>query len=754
MKLKINFKWIVVLMIGLLVSSNLLAQQTQHIILLDAQTKLPIQGAFFQYGKQSGISNQGGEIAFSFDKTVIMKLSHLNYKNMEWDNEQLKNIMRRGFFLAEKISVHLYPITVIAVRSGHKPNVGMKLNYQDRLAYDAADLLNQTPVINSIRKSGNYGFDPVFRGFKYDQLNIVLNGAQSATAACPNRMDPPTSQMAPNMIDKIEVLKGPYALRYGTGFGATINFVTSKPVFSDNAEVYGRLSTGYESNGENVTGEGQLGFSGKVYNVSFFGAWAQGNDYESGSGQKFQSDIKRGSFGTNASFKLASNKQLSLSSIYNRARDVDFAALPMDLREDDTWMFNAKYDVDINNEFLKSLNTTLFASFVDHFMDNRLKQLNPRTLNAQTPAKTFNYGGRSEGFWKFSNGTLFAGADLRVEGAEGKRQRDFLLGPNAGKTVVDNAWQDSKISKIGAFGEYHLETEKYHFIFSGRMELNNAKVNDVSASFKQMYAQTNDTQFDPSLSLGMSRKINEHVTFGAWLGRAQRSAGLTERFINYFPVGNDPYEMLGNPNLSAEVNNQLDITVEWGTGQTALSFDVFGSYMENYISSRIDPNLTPSLPMSPGVRQYINIDDAFKTGFEINWTQKLFLGLQHQLGAAYTYAKDLEREDPLPEIAPLDFRYILRGKYLDDKLRPEVSFRHVLEQSRISKQYGETTTPSFSLLDVKILLQASNSIGIGLGVNNLFNSNYYEHLSRSVKGTSNAIFAPGRNMFASFNISF
>ena len=41
---------------------------------------------------------------------------------------------------------------------------------------------------------------------KYDQLNIVLNGAQCATAACPNRMDPPTSQLAPNTIEKVEIV--------------------------------------------------------------------------------------------------------------------------------------------------------------------------------------------------------------------------------------------------------------------------------------------------------------------------------------------------------------------------------------------------------------------------------------------------------------------------------------------------------------------------------------------------------------------
>ncbi|WP_430933372.1 TonB-dependent receptor domain-containing protein [Saccharicrinis sp. 156] len=753
MKFKKTIKHVfMILMLLLMNMTGIYAQQ--HIKLLDEESSMPIQGTTYVYGNQTGVSDENGTIKFTWKEEVSMKLSHLNYGEWEWSADQLVQLFKPGIYYRKSVSVSLYPVTVLAVRPGQTPSSSLKLGYQDRMAHDGADVLNQTPMLNSIRKSGKYGFDPVLRGFKYDQLNIVLNGAQSATAACPNRMDPPTSQMAPNMIDKIEVLKGPHVLRYGTGFGGTVNFVPAKLKFTDKTDVYGRLSSGYESNGSALTSEAQLGFRGKSYDLSFFGAWAQGDDYKAGNDQTVQSDFERGSFGTTIGLKLTSKQQLRVSAIYNMARDVDFPALPMDLREDDTWMMNARHDMNINNDRLKSWNTTFFASFVDHLMDNLLKNLDPRTMNAETPAKTHNYGGRSEGVWKFTKGTLFAGADWRVEGAEGTRVREFLMGPNAGKTVEDNAWQDSRIAKGGLFGEYHLETEKYHFVFSGRMEVNNSKVNDGSTEFMQVYSQTDKTQINPSISLGTSLKLNKTVTLGLWLGRAQRSAGLTERFINYFPVGQDPYEMLGNPNLDPEINNQVDLTFEWATKKSVIDFDFFASFMQDFISSVIDTNLTTRLPNSPGVRQFVNIDKAFKTGLEINWTQELFAGLRHQMGLAYTYAEDLERGEPLPEIAPLDFRYTLRGSFLGDKFRPELNFRHVMEQSRISSEYGETKTPSFSLLDVKLSYQISNAVQIAAGVNNLFDENYYEHLSRSVRGTTDPIFAPGRNVFGSLNISF
>lgn len=730
------------------------AQETHIVTLLDKENAAPIVGATYKYGNGNGISDEKGNIHFQFQPGLHMHFSHINYGEWSLSEQEVGNMIADKVYYRKGITVNLYPVTVIALRPNEKPDAKVKLDYQEQLAHDGASVLNQNPALNSIRKGGNYGFDPVFRGFKYDQLNIVLNGAQSATAACPNRMDPPTSQMAPNMLDRIEVLKGPHALRYGTGFGATINFVPSKLHFTESKDIYGRFSSGYEGNGSVFRTETKVGSSHKNRDIAFFGSWSQGNDYEAGNGQSIEADFNRGSFGTNLGFVLANDNQLRLSAIYNFARDADFPALPMDLREDDTWLFNARHDITFDNKDLDSWNTTLFASFVDHLMDNLLKPLDPRMLNAQTNASTYNYGARTEGVWKFNRSNLFAGADFRKEGAEGIREREFLMGPNAGITLLDNAWQDGHISKGSLFAEYHFKPKTIQFVLSARMELNTADINEPTPEFIQVNGEPRVTQFNPSISIGASKNISKEIKLGLWLARAQRSGGLTERYINYFPVGQDPYELLGNPQLDPAVNNQIDFSFLWRNTNTSLDLDIYASYLQDFISSIIDPELSPRLPMSPGVRRYVNIEDAFKTGFEINWRQQLVAGLEHQLGVAYTYAQDLERDEPLPEIAPLDFRYTLLGNYLDEKLRPEVTFRHVLEQSRISEEFGETPTPSFSLLDLKLSYQLTNSARITAGVNNLFDENYYEHLNRSVRGSNLPIFAPGRNAFASINFVF
>ncbi len=752
----LTFSWAVrqcaILSFLIFFSTNIFAQSNPKQIELLDETGTAIIGATYQYSTQTGATDVKGIMTLKYSEGDTLFLSHLSFGEWFLDAEAVQ-----AAFVAETIyksgrSIQIQPLTVIALRPKTSESKILNIDNQARLAHDATSILNRIPAISSIRKGGGYGFDPVLRGFKYDQLNIVIDGVQSATSACPNRMDPPTSQIAPNMMERIEVLKGPHSLRYGTSFGGTINFVSITPSFSNKQETFGRISGNYESNGNIIRSEGMVGLRGNKYELGVFGSWSQGEDYEDGEARIVQSDFARGSVGANLGLKISEAQTLKLSATRNFATDADFPALAMDLRNDDTWLFNAEHKFNVNGEKMKSWNTAVYLTSVDHLMDNLLKPLDPRMLDASTSALTKTYGGRTEGVFKLKGNSIFVGADLRVEEAEGERSRAFLLGPNAGKTFVDNVWQNGQISRTGVFGEYHLLYSSLRLVVSGRVEMNDAKLKDASDEFMNIYEESNSSQVNPSVSIGGIKNFENNFSMGLWLGRAQRSGSLTERFINYLPVGLDPYEMLGNPEINPEINNQVDLTFGYKSKKTILDFGLFAAYLQDYISSEIDTSLTPRLPSSPGVRQFINLEKALMTGFEATWNQDLPIGLQHQMSVTYTYGQNTEEDSPLPEIAPLDFRFLLSGAYFNNKFFPEVSFRHVLTQDRIAKEFGETKTPNFTLIDVKAKYQISKIWSVTAGVQNLLDEAYYEHLSRSVRGTSNAIYAPGRNIFVSMVI--
>jgi len=232
------------------------AQELKKIQLLDQSDNVPISGASYKYNEQKGLSDQQGFIEFKYIEGAKLIISHVTYGEVTLtDNQVLSAIKKHSFYLIET-SQSLQPVTVIAIRAKTKEIEVMVLDYKDKMDHDGGALLLRTPAIASIKKSGSYGFDPVLRGFKYEQLNIVIDGAMTAITACPNRMDPPTSQVAPNMIDHIDILKGPHALRFGGGIGGTVNFISTPHRFSDEPSLYGRVTGGYETNGELIRSEG------------------------------------------------------------------------------------------------------------------------------------------------------------------------------------------------------------------------------------------------------------------------------------------------------------------------------------------------------------------------------------------------------------------------------------------------------------------------------------------------------------------
>lgn len=722
---------------------------SQQIQLKDTETGEPIAFATYQYAGRQGHADAEGRINLTGQPGQNLCLSHLNYG--QWCL-QTDEIQKGGTFYRPSQTRELFPSSVIALRPKKDEIQSHKLEHQDKLAHDAGSLLSADPAIAGIRKSGGYGFDPVLRGFKYDQINVVMNGAQGATAACPNRMDPPTSQVAPNMTDKIEIIKGPYALRYGNGLGATINFVSAPLAFHTENEIYGRASLSYETNLNAARSEAMIGNSGKNHLLELFGSWSKGNDYKAGNGNVIQADFNRASYGGNLGLKLGKTQTLKLSALRNLAKNTDFAALMMDLRNDDTRMYNAEHRILFKGSALKSVQTTAYYSEVNHLMDNLLKNLTPRMMDASTDAFTQNYGFRSEAKMLFGKNALFAGVDHRTEYARGLRTRTFLMGPNMGRSMTDDPWQNSSIRRYSLFSEYQINRDFLRLVFSGRMELNEGASRNISPEFANV--TVNQSGFKPiaSLSAGGLYNLPKGFTIGLWAARAQRAPGLSERYINFFAIGRDSYELVGDPGLKPEANSQADLTLEYKSKRITVSADVFYSYIQNYISSRIDPELTPRIAMSPGVRRFVNIDKAVKKGFETRIKHSLTAWLSHELAFAYTNAQNVTEDVPLPETAPADLRYSLRLSLIENKLQVATHYRHVWKQDRIDVNYGEIVTPGFDLFSISAGYHILKNVRVRAAANNLLNTTYYEHLSRAL-GTGQ-LYAPGRSFEMSVNWQF
>ncbi len=130
-------------------------------------------------------------------------------------------------------------------------------------------------------KRGNYAVDPAFRASQYEQLNVQIDGGTKAFHACPNRMDPVTTLINPEEITKIEIIKGPFSVRYGNTFAGLINLVSKSPA-NNKKIIGGSFSSGYESNGNSIVNLFSLESKIKKFDFSGNFSYRDYGNYEDG----------------------------------------------------------------------------------------------------------------------------------------------------------------------------------------------------------------------------------------------------------------------------------------------------------------------------------------------------------------------------------------------------------------------------------------------------------------------------------------
>lgn len=653
-------------------------------------------------------------------------------------------LLAAGTLCAQQDSLqykNIETVKILKVQSADKNRSQISTTTTDLMNHDAGRFLNSVPEISGIKKAGNYATDPVLRGFKYEQLNIVIDGAANAINACPSRMDPAVSQVNMNIVQEAEIFKGPYHFRHGSALGGTINFITAEPQFTEDIKTGGRISMGYESNGNIFRDELFTNLSSKKTVWNLFGSYQKGDRYKDGHGNEVRSAFLRYNIGTKGIYRWNDKNFTSLQINTNQGRDVEFAALSMDLLYDKTWMVQAKHLAKFSGGIFDQLDVNTYYTIVDHSMGTK-------DLKMVSDVKSNTYGARAELKKSWDGSVLYTGADYKHEDARNLR----MVMPPMMKPRDGTSWQNSGIDQIGWFGEFQKYIGSSKITASARLDYNMADAKDPSALFSKLYGDMASKDFNHSLSLGYSKKFGKHQ-FSAWAGRAQRSGSLTERYINLFPVGNDAYELLGNPGLKPETNNQADLIYTFQTENIFFQTDVFYAFMQDYISGVIRKDIKPYSMMAPGVRQLQNIGDAMKAGFESRFNWKFLPKFRTEMAVAYTYAEDRKTGAPLPEIYPLDFRWNIEAD-----LSPVIlgaNYRFSARQNRVSQEFGEMRTPDFSVVNLTGKIEVMPGAYFNAEVSNLFNRAYAEHLNRAYStNKTQRILERGRSFNVGFSYSF
>jgi iron complex outermembrane receptor protein len=649
-------------------------------------------------------------------------------------------------------------------------------NLKSESTHDIGDYLRSVPNVSGIRKGGS-AIDPVIRGFKFSQLNVVLDGGVKIENGCPNRMDPVTSHVEAEDISTIDVIKGPFVLNYGPALGGVINLQTMNPRPFSKFEIHANASVGYESNWdgqkEHLT---VYGGNKKIYFL-VNGGFRKYGDYMSGNidgeATSYKTSFKKYNMGAKVGFTINPKQNLMVSYSEVHGRDVLFPALTMDEKSDDTWIAAIDYSFKNLSEVVKEMDLKVYHSDVHHVMDNSFR---PNWANQQMVAivDAHNTGGKAVMGMKFGDYSIKTGIDFENIYKDGTRTMTMeMMGETTTKKL--NLWNKATINNAGLFAGFTRLYNKFVFNAMLRFDFNDANSGDTLKIIHDgvnYYNELSSQFLNLSANLGVTRNITNNFSASLAFARASRSPNMLERYIKLLSAGYDSYDYLGNPQLKPEINNEADLTLTFAKEKFGeLYFNYFYSFVQDYISSELVPSsvVRPATPGAPGVKQFVNVDYVTFTGFEMGFTSPQNYKFGGSVVAAFTYGKiptvtkyivsgnqvtgdTIIKNDALTEIPPFETTIAVHYKMLKGSLIPALSYRLVADQRHVSEAFYEPETPGFGLLNFSINYKMSKNFRILAGVNNIFDRSYYEHLNRKIIGTTEKLYEPGRSFF--INLSF
>lgn len=637
-------------------------------------------------------------------------------------------------------------------------------------ASDGADYLKNVAGFNAIRNGGTNG-DPVFRGMFGSRLKILNNGSEML-GACPNRMDAPTSYIAPSNFDQIEIVKGPQTVLWGAASAATVNFKRQQPQFDDQA-VRAEASVMAGSN-HRVDSNIDSSLGNALAYVRVMANTSESDDYKDGHGnkvpakwQKWNSDIALG-------FTPTENTWIELSGGAGDG-EARYAGRGMDGSQFERESLGLKLEQRHISPVFKKLEAQINYNNADHVMDNyTLRQPTAMDMGGHDhhgsmsamdhdmgtdmdmsmadPAMAMELArktisARVAATFGWNNIELITGLDTNSNSHKGRM---------GGRDYKNAAWQkDAEFQNIGWFAENTWTINPTQKVVAGA-RVDHTEVKDKRAdevSFNQTRKETLPSGFVRLESQSPTLHINRYIG----LGYVERMPDYWELFtpVHYGPTS----AFLG---MKPEKTTQLDLGLNY-------KFDRLTAWTSAYVGMINDYMLMSyhhhegHAGNSAGAK---NID-ATIAGAEAGVAYDLTDTLKADVNLAYAWGRNddskNETDKALPQIAPLDARFGLN--YHRDNYSLGALWRVVAKQNRIALNQGNVvgydlaSSAGFGVFSINGAYQLDPRLNLSVGVDNLFDKNYAEHLNKA--GSANFGYASnqiindiGRNYWAKLSFKY
>jgi len=597
-------------------------------------------------------------------------------------------------------------------------------------AHDGADYLKTVPGFSVIRKGGTDG-DPVFRGMAASRINMLLDGEQ-ILGGCGNRMDPPTAYVFPEAYDRVVVIKGPQTVLHGAGnSAATVLFESTPPDFTEAGWRAHASALAGSAERNDLVGDVSIGNRHVYARVS--GTRAEADDYEDGAGTKVHSEYMRWNTNATLGWTPGDTTRIELSGALSDG-EAAYADRSMDGVKFERENVGFKFEKKDLSPVISRVELQGYYNYVDHVMDNY--SLRTFVPSAMMPGRAVSNPDRRTAGGRLAvdlrgAGDLKAtlGLDLQDNRHRVRSSMNETMMPYENMARV----QDGRFRNTGLFAEGTVPMGNSQRVVAGlRADRWKARDSRATISLGMMGSMPNPTanvERRKTLASGFARFERDLTAVPATL---YAGMGHVQRFPDYWELLGGSKESAGS--LSAfsttrpEKTTQLDLGLVYRSERLELSLSGFASDIDDYIL--IQSNYRKGMRSAIITRNV----DAKTLGAEADAVYALSAAWKFTGTLAYTRGTNDTDGGPLAQMPPLELRGGLdwrQGNWSAGLLT-----RLVAAQRRFAINQGNIVgqdlgrTGGFVVVSLNGAWRPTPNVLVSAGVDNLFDRNYAEHLSR------------------------
>ncbi|WCO00677.1 TonB-copper family protein [Psychroserpens ponticola] len=615
---------------------------------------------------------------------------------------------------------------------------------QEKTLSSIDDFLEKSNKITMIKR-GNYAWEPSLNNMNSDRLNVTIDGMQ-IFGACTDKMDPITSYVDVSNLEQVNIGSGQTGTENGHCVGGGIDLqLTSSKFYQSGLKT--NFDLGYETNGNYRVVGLDLEYSGNSFYLNADGIFRKSDNYDAGgTNEVMYSQFQKYNVSLQTGFKLSEKHSIDANIIYDKATDVGYPALPMDVSLAEALITSVTHNYVNDSTFFKTLETKFYFNTITHIMDDSKRPDVPIRMDMPGWSDTYGFYSKATTTRKRHN-LLF-----NINGYYNKSLAEMTMYPNDSNqpAMFMYTWPDLRTFYTGVFAkDIVVLNEKNQLSMSLRLGYQNNRIAEESGleSLQIFYPEIDDSKsrFLTSLSSDYTYKTTDYdLSFG--LGYGERAPSVSEGYGFFLFNSFDNYDYIGNPTLDNEKAIEINTKANYHTDKFHVGVEASYFYIKDFIIGDIDESLSSMTIGANGVRIYKALSSASIFDVYINSSYELSNSFSVNGTIGYNYGRGSNDEN-LPLIRP--FSYLTEVNYKTKHFNAALQLEGNGNQSSYSSFYGEDETSAYGILNLNfgnVIYAKESKFVLKYGIENLLDTEY------STFSDWNNIPRQGRNFYMNLSV--